>query len=534
RFIQWGKAEDSDEAVQLNHEALVLCPSGHLDHKTPLNNLGHALSIQFLHKRDPADIDKAIQLYWECLGIQPTGHHDPDHGLSLNNLGLAIQDRFMPAGNIGGIDEAIQLLRDALLCFPSPHSDRGNSLRSLGVCLLSRYTQTWESVSLNDALSALPEALVYPSSSPLSRFESAKYYAQKAIQHKHFSALSAYQIAIGLLPQLAALDFDLQSRQQILITAQSSGLGCDAATCAVGVGQYVVAVELLEAGRSIFWSQALHLCTSLHNLSIIKPHLASKISVLSWELEMGSFRDASRNVSIDTHQKAMSIEAEGIRFHTLNDELEETMKSVRKLPGFDDFMRTKSMVALQRAAAHGPVVILNAGESACHALILNVSGEVQCVPFTEGMTRLVITLLAKCKTPSPAWLWWCPTGLFAFLPIHAAGIYGRDTTESVADYFISSYMPPLTALLTAPFTPPTVTNPLRVTAVIQPEGSSPLPYTVRELKKIEEHIPNEWLTALGTPESPASVDKVLSHLRTSSIVHFACHGIQDVSNLWPS
>ena len=67
-------------------------------------------------------------------------------------------------------------------------------------------------------------------------------------------------------------------------------------------------------------------------------------------------------------------------------------------------------------------------------------------------------------------------------------------------------------------------------AVIQPHapGFSSLPLTRNELEKIEEHAPPDCLVKLGIPEAPATVEDVFSHLSTVSIVHFACHGVQDV------
>jgi len=52
------------------------------------------------------------------------------------------------------------------------------------------------------------------------------------------------------------------------------------------------------------------------------------------------------------------------------------------------------------------------------------------------------------KSDKPSNLQWCPTGPFAFLPIHAAGIYLDERTESISDYVISSYTPTISSLLT--------------------------------------------------------------------------------------
>ncbi|KAJ6572574.1 CHAT domain-containing protein [Mycena sp. CBHHK59/15] len=141
-----------------------------------------------------------------------------------------------------------------------------------------------------------------------------------------------------------------------------------------------------------------------------------------------------------------------------------------------------------------------------------------------------LTLLVPQKSDDPPRLWWCPTGPFVFLPIHAAGRY-RSNPVSVAEYVISSYTSTLAALLATPSPPSTANNPLRVTAVVQPAtpGHSPLPFTKDELLKIKNTVPGKWLMSFGATQS-ASVNRVLAHLQTSSIVHFAGHGIQDMAD----
>jgi CHAT domain-containing protein len=70
-----------------------------------------------------------------------------------------------------------------------------------------------------------------------------------------------------------------------------------------------------------------------------------------------------------------------------------------------------------------------------------------------------------------------------------------------------------------------------MTVVIQPttRGQTPLPCASDELRKIARHVPDECLVKLGTPEAPAYVETVLSHLSTSSIIHLACHGVQNAN-----
>jgi len=120
---------------------------------------------------------------------------------------------------------------------------------------------------------------------------------------------------------------------------------------------------------------------------------------------------------------------------------------------------------------------------------------------------------------------WCLTGPFAFLPIHAAGLYGTDNDENIVEYAVSSYTPTISALLTAtPSTPET----FKMMAVAQPytPGQKPLAYTRDEIRRIRRHVPQECLVAF----EGALIEDVSAHLATSSIVHFACHGEQNDKN----
>lgn len=124
-------------------------------------------------------------------------------------------------------------------------------------------------------------------------------------------------------------------------------------------------------------------------------------------------------------------------------------------------------------------------------------------------------------------MWWYPTGLFTSLPLHAAGLYddhGKGI-DIVSEYVVSSYVPTLNVLLTPP---PLITPDFKTLVVIQQNAT--LPNTREELRRIEKYIQNENLIRLGIEDAPASIESVVSHLPDISIVHFACHGTQNLSN----
>lgn len=115
------------------------------------------------------------------------------------------------------------------------------------------------------------------------------------------------------------------------------------------------------------------------------------------------------------------------------------------------------------------------------------------------------------------------------MPIHAAGRYGSDRPVSVSDLFISSYTPTLSALLEARKHPEP--EELLVLPVAQPspgKGFSRLPSVTEELELILKAVPPENLSHIpSSVEGYASVKGALSQLSKASIVHFACHGVQD-------
>ncbi|KAJ6537190.1 CHAT domain-containing protein [Mycena capillaripes] len=601
RFQQQRDSKDIDEAIALNREALALHGPSHPERSRSLSNLALAVQTRFEQRGDSKDIDEAIALLREALAL-----HGPSHAYRstfFNNLAAAVKTRFKQQGDSKDIDEAIALHREALaLCGP-PHPGHGASLNSLGLCLVAIYAYS-NTGDLDQACALFQAATTYIPSSPHTRFHRARSWARNAARYAHISALPAYNAAIELLPQLAALHLNLPSRHEILSTAQCTTLASDAAACAVSLSQFHTAVELLEASRSVFWSQALRLRTPLNDLAQVKPDLSAKLTDISRQLEQASFRDTSRNALTDTQEEIRSIESEGSRCRQLNEEWEELIGSVRLLPGFEDFMQPKRINTLKKAAASGPIIVLTTTDSTCFALIVTSTKEVEClklpqidlprVQYLADLSRGFSnpsfnfdTFVATCEhrdhlhdqpalearlvagregyvnvdpneafcrlladlwrtivkpvfdalkleasehllSPDPPRLWWCPTGPLAFLPLHAAGIYGQDMIDCTSDYVVSSYTPTLTTLLDPPLH---IASPFQITAIIQPHtpGQDQLPGATAELKKIVTWVPDQWLNALGDT-TPATVKPTLIHLQQSSIMHFACHGTQDLEH----
>ncbi|KAJ7100413.1 CHAT domain-containing protein [Mycena epipterygia] len=644
RFQTRGDAGDLDNAIELHRKALDLRPAPHPNHGSSLNNLAYALHERFQARGEVADLDNAIVLLRDALDLRPPGHpyranslnnlagllydrlqtnHDegdldsviklfrealdlhqaphPDRGSSLSHLATVLLQRFKTRGHLQDLETAIRLAQEAVTIYQPPHPRRGSALEAHARALLDKYDNSQDFNALEGAMMALRESSAYILTPVSQRFRVTTIWAWCAELKSHSSALEAYEAAIELLPQQAMLGLDIHSRQEALKIASVHSIVLDAAACATRRNDLVKAVQFLEAGRSVFWSQALKLHTSLDDLQAVHSELAARIKNIAKKLEVGSYRDvASIRMLPALHKSHTMLDEDNAYYRKLNAEWLQTLDEVRQLQGFQRFLRPKLMTELGAAAMFGPVIILKASKSACTAFIVTLSGEVQAIHLTsmtwdkaQLLVELLHALLSRSrvqiiqtltkipsreastespplqerldgsvensadldpnkvfgwllgeiwtlivqpvfhalklkKSNNPSRLWWCTTGPFTFLPIHAAGLYEPLRTDCVSDYAVSSYTPTLTFLLDQP----TRTTPVfKMTAVIQPETPMlpSLPATKDELTQIQLKVPPSWLTSLGDT-SPATVDNALQHLQESSVVHFACHGTQDMKN----
>jgi hypothetical protein len=241
-------------------------------------------------------------------------------------------------------------------------------------------------------------------------------------------------------------------------------------------------VEFLDHGRSILWSQATNTLTDLTYLKESAPDLAARFGRVSRALEASTFQDYD-TMSASERQQTAESQIEHRRL--LTQELKSILEQIRELPTFQNFMKPLPFSELRLAAAGGPVILLNASSYRCDALIVTVDSPPHLVPlpnvsfdevsriardFREdhlvqsfraryrlpvlwhAVVRPVLEALGYMETSSAVLkprVWWCPTGPFSFIPIHAAGPYTKSGGPDLTKHVLSSYTPTLQALLRA-------------------------------------------------------------------------------------
>jgi CHAT domain-containing protein len=134
---------------------------------------------------------------------------------------------------------------------------------------------------------------------------------------------------------------------------------------------------------------------------------------------------------------------------------------------------------------------------------------------------------------------WIPTGEFAFIPIHAAGIYADGARDCCADYVVSSYSPTVTALRNAQRRlRPVARRAVKVLLGTAPtsehvSGWAPLPSVAAEVAAIRAAVPPGTVLSLPREDEEAGgarVASVLGTLPDATVLHLACHGYQDMRN----
>ncbi|KAJ6618439.1 hypothetical protein B0H10DRAFT_2376420 [Mycena sp. CBHHK59/15] len=332
-------------------------------------------------------------------------------------------------------------------------------------------------------------------------------------EHHHESALEAYKTAIDLMPKIAALSLNIQGRQAVV--NDDISIEVESANSQLLNREWDKTVQVVQATVRGF-EDFLHPKT----LSKLQPaaHLGP-VDILNAGYQSSHALIFGHSSNAKCVPLCPDITQEYIQW--LARSLQALLSSGASLNSF--------FAASSEERSHFNICD--------RRLLAKREGEEDVDPekwfrvvleiLWVNVVNPILTFLRIEKLDDPPPLWWCPTGSFSFLPIHAAGIYDEKAMgESASDYVISSYTPTVATLLQPRFEPFTEANPLRATVVIQPTtpGYSPLPQTTVELQRIRAKIPAQWVTSFGTVATP---ETVLPHLGASSIIHFACHGIQN-------
>ncbi|KAG0693255.1 CHAT domain-containing protein, partial [Suillus ampliporus] len=229
---------------------------------------------------------------------------------------------------------------------------------------------------------------------------------------------------------------------------------------------------------------------------------------------------------------------------------------------FSRFLLPPLFSGLQKAAEEGPVIIVNASQYGCDALIVLSAQDPVHVPLNITQTEVselssefqslaeqfgvsdhqdelvsilrnvwddivdpVVQALRESKVPPGSRIWWCPTAEFTRLPLHAAGPYEKKK-ENLSHIYISSYTPTLTTLIRARQQVSRDASPQRFVAIGQgnPDKGKELKCVAPELAVVALHV-GPFVSFTSLADSHATVQGALDALSHNEWLHLACHGM---------
>ncbi|CAN3985935.1 CHAT domain-containing protein [Kitasatospora purpeofusca] len=575
-----GRMEALEEAVRLLRTAAASVPDDHPARPAHLSNLGSALRSLFERTKQTEVLREAVDVLRAAAETEADDH--PNRPMYLNNLGIALQDLCERTGQLENLDEGIEFLREAAETAHHDHPIGSTILFNLGTALESSFARTRRTTTREEARGCYRHAADNATGFTINRIEAYRRLACMATDPQDAQeGLRAMESAIDLLAALAPRTLIRADREHQL--GRVSQLAGEAAAAALNAGRPDRAVELLEQSRGILAAETLATRSSeAARLREQHPHLADELDQLRNRLAVldhpySAQEEAPAVPSLEgAWNENRSLAAERQEAHQAWQNL---VDCVRGLPGFSNFLQAPSVDQLRRQAHDGPIVITIATRTRCDALILTDTPgtPVQVVPLAdlsllaalEHALRLrealrasadphlhpaarakaqqdilatlgwlwdtvaypVLTHLGHTAPPAPGepWprVWWCPVGVIANFPLHAAGHHaeGPDGRRTVLDRVVSSYTTTVRALGHARSRRIDTSD---VATLIVPVADTPGATrlgTDGEAAAITAVVPHADLLAEPTR------DTVLQSLPNYQIVHFACHGYVDLDDV---
>ncbi|KAH9013454.1 CHAT domain-containing protein [Lactarius pseudohatsudake] len=514
------------------------------------------------------EIGEAVEMGRTLLASAPTNLITSGH---FYYFGLILFKAFERTNKIEYLNESISTHRQVyehpsshILRFRISH-DLPRSLFSRSMLFPGHRTQDLDEMAklfsqcANDAHVSLP-----------TRFRYSCLWAYLARLTLHPSVPKAYESAVSLMQGTLLFAPTLQQQHAKLADPFfiNHPVSLDYASYQVDLHQLEEAVETLERGRALLWSEMRHLRASINQLQQDHPQLGHEFVAINKDLEelTKSIPPSHKlNIDDDAADNSRGVDPFGrllLKQRELLKERDNLTSRIRALPGFDSFLTSPSFDTLRSAASSGPVIIINHSDFRSDILILLHNTSPSLIPTSDDFydrasalksklldSRLkygldsshydetlasvlaelydlvgkpVIDRLDQLQVPRQSRIWWCPTSVFCSLPLHAMGPIPSDDGEKryFLDLYICSYTPTLSALIQSRNrdSGPQSSDRPSLLLVAQPDPSLP---TVGGEIQLVQSLDTEVTSLISEAATPAAV---IDGFHRHRFVHFACHG----------
>jgi len=512
---------------------------------------------------DLAEIEDAIKYCRLLLASNPPRDDLVFH--SAISLGNVLFHAFECTDKFEYLDQSVATFRD-MFSMPIPSYMRFHVMGQLLNALLVRVKLSGERDDFEEAMKLYSMASKDTHGGARERFMLSCQWTLIARLNRHPTASTAYETAIMLMEDtlLYAPTLETQHFQLLAFRSEFEELPMNYASYEVGRGQLKNAIQTLERGRALIWSELRGLRPSINQLPV-NSHLANKFTAINSELETLTTSVPPGTVLND---KDGPEDGEGmdkfgrlvVSHRKLLAKRSELVSQIQAMPGFEGFMKTRSFDDLRSAAAGGPVIIINHCKWRSDILIVLHNTNPLLITTHEDFydraielrTRLVRTRkeyplesrqyqralrsvlkglyelvgqpvikeLRRLNILEQSRIWWCPTSVFCSLPLHAMGPIPSDdgVPRYFSDLYISSYTPTLFALIESRKIGKSSLEKPSILLAANPDDA--LQHAFPEIWSIQR-LDTKVTTLVG---KRARNSAVLEGLRDHRFVHFVCHG----------
>ena len=516
---------------------------------------------------DRKDIDEAIKYVRLLLASlqQSPVHPVPITTLITLESCWFLQHAFSLTNNPEYLDQAIDVRRKIL---KTSHAQWTPNLviEPLIWSLISRFGLSRDRKDLDEIIQLFPIIANNTHVKASRRFRVTCRWADWARISRCSSTSTAYESAMSLMQEVLIFAPTLEIQHSHLVTMRYDieKLPLDYASYLVHIGQLKEAIETLERGRGLLWSEMRGLRTSIDYLHTVDPILAWKFSTLNEDLEALT-TSASPNVwlkggGVNDSEEIDPFGRVVAKQRKLLDERNSLITHIRSFPGFENFLMIPSFDMLRSAAAHGPVIIIKNCNWRSDIIILQYNSPPSLIHVPdnfydrakdlkdqlsaarkEGLDsteydaaltfvlktlydlvgRPVIQRLRELNVPEQSRIWWCPTSAFCSLPLHAMGLVRSEGSFKLyfSDLYIPSYTPTLSALIESRKPGSHSFEKPSILLVAQPDEFMPGAWD--EISLIR-HLNTTVVTLISKKATPSAV---VEHLQDHRFAHFSCHGI---------
>ncbi|RKL22757.1 hypothetical protein BFJ72_g14654 [Fusarium proliferatum] len=358
RYERTRDEPELEKAIKLIRQAVGCAAEDNPFRSNYLNNLGKLLGQRYLRTEELADLKEAIERTRQSVTLTATGH--PDHAKRLSNLANKLFLLNQRTKDMGDLDDAINAAQQAVDSTPRDHPDLAGRLNNLGVKLEARYMQGASTADLERASEALHNAWNCLTAVPLTRVKAAaRCLKLLATQEKFELAAKLGKEIIDLLPSIQTNLLDRKDQQFAVSTF--TGVATDLCACLLELNMPDDALRYLEHGRACIIGQLIDRRRDISSLARKDHTIAQRYQNLLSEINT-PLRDVEPSAAGAQVLKRR-------REHVA--EMDECIRQIRSIEGFEHFMLGQSIAEMQECASEGSIILVNITPFRSDAIIVS-------------------------------------------------------------------------------------------------------------------------------------------------------------------